>query len=272
MKNKYITYIFVLIIIGIILSGFKMYSSSIEKLIKVGNEFYYQGRYEEASEIYEDGLREDPEERKLNYNLANIRYQKGNYQEAFDLYQKGYECPDKYLLMGNSIYMMAEREENPVQKIASYQQALKVYKEGIIKYPLVMGLKYNYEYLKKNLETLQSQDQNKENQQNEDSGEKNPESQNSSSDKNNDKNQERNEENREQETNQNENNQENEEMDGQIEESGEQDTKPSADTDSDQSLEEIMQILEMLEKQEEDSLKNNQSIHRGNVKEEKYDW
>ena len=42
--------------------------------------------------------------------------------------------------------------------------------------------------------------------------------------------------------------------------------------EGEKSREEILQILKMLEAEEEDSLKNNQSLYQGSGKEEKYDW
>lgn len=289
MKNKCIFYIILFISIGIILSGFEIYSNRIERLVKTGNELYYQENYEEAREVYEKALSIKPEEKRIKHNLANISFQEGNYQEAFEFYQQGPDSPDKYLLMGSSIFFLVEGDEDPVQKIGSYQKALEVYKEGIIKYPQELWLKYNYEYIKNLLKDLQNEQENQENQsdQKEENEEKetgNQENQNSNSndegdedredkENQNEQNEEEKQNNQNQKENQEGNNQGAEEMEKeQSQEEGVQDLESSPDQDSKQSLEEIKQILEMLEKAEEDSLKNNQSIYQGAVKEEKYDW
>lgn len=292
MKNKYILYIIILICIVIILSGFEIYAHRAEGLIRRGNELFYQDKYDEAREFYEKALSIKAREKRINYNLGNISYKKADYLEALEFYRQGPDSPEKYLLMGSSIFFLAEGEEDPLQKISSYEKLLEIYKEGIIKYPQELRLKYNYEYLKKLLEELQSEQENESRQGEEDQDNENGnrEKKNSNSNDEDSEHDERqneqngNEEQNEQERNgeQNEQDQdekkdENEQDSKEIEkegkqEEGAQEKGSSANQDSRQNLEEIKQILEMLEKAEEESLKNNQSIYRGAVKEEKYDW
>jgi tetratricopeptide (TPR) repeat protein len=267
----------------IILSGFEIYAHRAEGLIRRGNELFYQDKYDEAREFYEKALSIKAREKRINYNLGNISYKKADYLEALEFYRLGPDSPEKYLLMGSSIFFLAEGEEDPLQKISSYEKLLEIYKEGIIKYPQELRLKYNYEYIKKLLEELQSEQENESRQGEEDQDNENGnrEKKNSNSnDEDSEHDERQNEQNGNEEQNeqdQDEKKDENEQDSKEIEkegkqEEGAQEKGSSANQDSRQNLEEIKQILEMLEKAEEESLKNNQSIYRGAVKEEKYDW
>ncbi|MFW5982193.1 MAG: tetratricopeptide repeat protein, partial [Halanaerobiaceae bacterium] len=149
MNNKFIISIIIILIIMAAFTAFMSYGRGMAKIIRDGNELYLQQDYEKARKVYEKGFSEEKEDRKLNYNLANTKYQLGDYQEAIELYQIAVDSPEKYLQIGNINYQLAERETNPENKIKQYQKAIESYKDGIIKYPENIELKYNYEYLKK---------------------------------------------------------------------------------------------------------------------------
>lgn len=256
MRNRYLIYIILILLLVIVLTGFKVFSGSgqIEKLIKEANSLYRQGEYGKAGKIYEEGLSKDVEYPKLNYNLANVRYQTDRYQAALKLYQKGTDSANKYLLLGNIPYELAENAQNPGQKIMKYQQALESYKDGIIKYPRDVKLKYNYEFVKKKLEDIQNQDQ-KSNQQN--------------------NNQQKNEE----EINNNKGNQDRQGQKNNNQGDQPNDNRASAQNQKqngqnglrDQQVQQIMKTLKVLEEEEKGNLKNNQELHQ-NTEEEEYDW
>lgn len=308
--NRYLPYLTAILVLIIVLSGFKAFNNRGERDIQAANELFQEGKYIEAGEIYRNLLLKKPEDERLSYNLATVYYKTGGYQEALEFFQKGPESPEKYLLMGNICYEKGQEELDPVEKINLYQEALQYYREGMVNFPREIELKYNYEYVREELEKVQEEMEEQMEQSSggqEDNEDEDGENQDDSSSQQEDFSQENQDESnpgeeekggeegdREQELdNQEENKQEEEtgnEGEGQEErqegkqeeesagtqqegqEKEGQDREGSREMEGEKSREEILQILKMLEAEEEDSLKNNQSLYQGSGKEEKYDW
>jgi Ca-activated chloride channel family protein len=275
-------------------------NGNIEALIN-GNRFYIVKKYDKALDAYKDGLTKNTEDAKLNQNSGLAEYQLNNYDEALKYYAKTSDKVEKYLKSGNSNLKMGDKGSEPNEKIKFYQQALQTYKQGIIKFPQNVDLKYNYEYVKKKIDELQdknSQNQqdsdknrdNKEKQQNQQNKE-NQESQQNQKDQGSKDNQEKQKSQGNQDKEQNQN-KETKEANGQDNKQNNQDenSKDSKGSDSknQQSIqpqqdngkndgkdkEALMQaqtVLEMLEQQEKESLKNNQEV-KNNGKEAEHDW
>jgi len=277
------------------ITGWISFDGGINEIIKKGNEEYGAKNYQQALETYQKGLNKHPDNAMLNYNSGQALYQLAGYNEAINYYAKAENTPDKYINSGNCSVKLAESTDDPVQKQQLYQQALETYKEGIIAFPQNIPLKYNYEYVKSKLDELkeqnnQQQDEN-ENQENKDdqNNNKNQQGNDSQQDDNQNDNPEQNTQNRESpgdnsnDNSEQKNNEESQQF-SQDKETAEQDESQkdnkeqnslsmneSDPSDSDQSDSNIAQILRMLEKQEEQSLKNNQEIRRS-TKEDEYDW
>ncbi|AEV66805.1 tetratricopeptide repeat protein [Acetivibrio clariflavus] len=275
------------------------FDGSINEIIKNGNKEYDTKNYQQALETYQKGLDKHPNDAKLNYNSGQALYQLAGYDEAINYYAKADNTPDKYINSGNCSVKLAESTDDPVQKQLLYQQALETYKEGIIAFPQNIPLKYNYEYVKSKLDELKEQQNNEqqnenENQENEEdkNNNQNQQGNNSQQDDNQnkqDENQEQNQQNRQSpESNPNEDSEQknteknqqpsqDKETTGQDEaqkDNKEQNSRSMDESDSsdpEQNDSNIAQILRMLEKQEEQSLKNNQEIRRS-TKEDEYDW
>lgn len=304
-QNKYLLYLAFILTVLIILSGFKAYNNRLERDIQAANELFQEGKYIEAGEIYRNLLLKKPEDERLNYNLATVYYKTGGYQEALEFFQKGPESPEKYVLMGNICYEIGEAALEPAEKVALYQEALQYYKDGMLNFPREIGLKYNYEYVIEKLEELQKEMEEQMEQSSggqEDSEEEEGENQDDFAGQQEDSSQENEDESnpgeeekggeggdREQEVDNQEENKQEEEYgnEGERQEEGQdgkqveepagtqqegQDMEGSREMEGEKSREEILQILKMLEAEEEDSLKNNQSLYQGSGKEEKYDW
>mgnify|MGYP000865342755 FL=1 len=309
-QNKYLLYLAFILTVLIILSGFKAYNNRLERDIQAANGLYREGRYAEAGEIYRGLLQKNPEDERLSYNLATVYYKTGGYQEALEFFQKGPESPEKYLLMGNICYEKGQEELDPVEKINLYQEALQYYREGMVNFPREIELKYNYEYVREELEKVQeemeeqmeqssggqedNEDEDGENQddsssQQEDFSQENQDESNPGEEEKGgeegDREQEldNQEENKQEEETGNEGERQEERQEGKQEEESAgtqqegqekegQDREGSREMEGEKSREEILQILKMLEAEEEDSLKNNQSLYQGSGKEEKYDW
>lgn len=273
-------------------TGVIPFDGDINKFIIKGNQAYAANNYEQALQTYQKGLEENSTEPRLNYNLGQASYKLSKYIEAINYYSKTSDTIDKYINSGNSNLRLADSIDDAVQKQQFYQQALETYKQGILAFPQNVPLKYNYEYVKSKLDNQENnnnedQEENQENKdeqennQNEQGNESEQNQQNEDSSENNqnkDSEQKDSEENQQssQEENNNEQDkdgsQQNEPQD--EENSEEQDTPQMQESDSsnpDQSDSNIAQILKMLEKQEQESLKNNQEV-KGSTKGDEYDW
>lgn len=303
-----------IIFLLLFITGVIDFENTAAKSLIEGNTLFDAGDYGGAVEAYSKGL-EKSDDRKLNYNAAQACYLTGNYQQAVDYYGKGTERPDMYLNAGNANLKLGEGMEDANQKLQYYARALEVYKQGILKYPENVPLKFNYEYVLNMIDELQQNEQqnNEQNNSNQDSRE-NEENQNSEDrsgrNQNEQQNQQQNEQSGDSENDQNgdqsaeqDNSQEEQDETGQNQEnSNDQDSSQQGssespeDTEQDetrngseqnneqsgglnrqdsadaaQTDEEIARVLEMLERQEAESLKNNQHI-RNYGKEDEYDW
>jgi len=68
-----------------------------EKDFRMGNEWYSQGKYEEAAKAYQEAINKEPDE-PVYYNNLGIVYSKlGRYEEAIEVYKKMLEIqPESY--------------------------------------------------------------------------------------------------------------------------------------------------------------------------------
>lgn len=297
-----------IIFLLLFITGVIDFENTAAKSLIEGNTLFDAGDYGGAVEAYSKGL-EKSDDRKLNYNAAQACYLTGNYQQAVDYYGKGTERPDMYLNAGNANLKLGEGMEDANQKLQYYARALEVYKQGILKYPENVPLKFNYEYVLNMIDDLQENEQqqndeqnnnnqdggeNQENQNGEDGQNENPKQNEQSDDSEKDQNNEpstEEPENNQGEQSGTEQNQEdsNEQGSSQSEQDREQNETQNGASGNEQNNEqsdglnaqefpeaaqtdeEIAQVLEMLERQEAESLKNNQHI-RDYGKEDEYDW
>ena len=70
--------------------------------------------------------------------------------------------------MGNICYEKGQEELDPVEKNNLYQEALQYYREGMVNFPREIELKYNYEYVREELEKVQEEMEEQTEQSNED--------------------------------------------------------------------------------------------------------
>ena len=301
-KCFYISVILTIAAVVLLLTGMVSFGSGIGAAIAQGNRHYREGDLQKALDSYAGGLAGAPQDAVLNYNSAQACYSLKDYGQAMGYYDKaGIKKADKYLNMGNSCLRQADASGDENQKQQLYQQALQAYMKGILEFPQEISLKYNYEYVKEKLQQQQQNDgnnqennqdqQNNENQQNDENSDgqqgKNQDSQDGNHD-NKENNQDQSDsqdsqqggkEDNEKENGQSggQNNEEDKQQDGSENQQGSQvesqpgENSDGSTSDSPQNASEIEQVLRALEKQEEDSLKNNQAI-RGDDKEDKYDW
>lgn len=245
----------VIVFVILYLAGILDFKNTIRKSLTEGNRLYSEERYGEALISYQNGLLKDSNNVRLNYNAAQASYVLKDYQQAAEYYGKAVEKADTYLNRGNSYFLAGESTEDINQKLQFYMNALETYKRGIFKYPANVELKFNYEFVEEKIKQLQDSMNENEQQQN---------------------NNEDNEEGKEQQNPENE--QKSSHDDTSSEETGsgqeEQDTAGMSEIDDSRVGEEdsrIEQVLKMLEKQEEQALKNNRHRKKYSWRDE-YDW
>lgn len=143
----------------------------------------------------------------------------------------------QFLNAGNIFFRAGEAIEDEQQRAQCYIQALGIYYEGILKFPQDVPLKYNYETVKEKLEEILENTE----QESEESGEG-----------------------EEGEESEGENAEGEEGEEGEFGEMQEDESDESPESDEPElDMEAIERILQMLENQEEESLKNNQEIIDG---------
>jgi len=257
------------IILGVtILTGFLPNNQLENKYLKEGNKAFINQDYDQALETYSLGLEKAEAKNNLTNNIGLAEMKKEDYINALEHLEKE---SGNYILRGNANYYLGESQQNIKEKIKFYELAIDEYKQGIINEPRDLELKYNYEFVLDKLEQSkeeadnqeENQDQNEENQeegqdqQSQDGDEE--ESQDQQSQDNTGEEEAENQENQEQQSQ----DEEPEDEQGKQGDIGEEAINPE---DSG-----VQQILRLLERQESESLKNNQEV-KNTGGEDAYDW
>ncbi|VAX37264.1 hypothetical protein MNBD_UNCLBAC01-390 [hydrothermal vent metagenome] len=153
-------------------------AASKSSFVKQGNKFYIDGDYTTAIEKYTQALEQDSESDIINFNLGTAMYKSENYGQAITHLQKA---------------LLGEKEE--LQQKVSYNLGNALYKEGISheqediktaiqylenaleQYESVLAIdgdeedrdvKYNYEFVKEELERLKKKQQEQKQDQDQD--------------------------------------------------------------------------------------------------------
>ncbi|OPZ87481.1 MAG: 50S ribosomal protein L22 [Firmicutes bacterium ADurb.Bin419] len=277
----------VVVLLILFLTGTIAFDNVVYESILKGNRLFAANNHEQALDTYNAGLSKNAENPKLNYNSGQASYLLNKFEDASKYYAKAFETPDKYINSGNSNLKLANAAGDDAQKQQYLLQALETFKQGIIAFPENIPLKYNYEYVKnmlgdqqnnneQNQENKENQEQNnqdenseqneqdKASQQNENSGQEDNQEQNQEKSEN--QQAEQAEQNNEQKDAQTGDQNEENNSDKNVQQAEQSDSSQSEQTDS-----QIANVLRMLEKQEEESLKNNQEVKRS-TKGDEYDW
>ncbi len=137
------------------------FAQSGHKRVTEGNKLYAEEKYDEANNKYRDALIENPESPIVNFNIGDVQYKKRNFEEAIKSFEKSTFSDDislqskTYYNIGNTLYKMAKLPES----ILAYKKALELNPED-------EDAKYNLEYVRAKLKD-NSEKQPQENQQQE---------------------------------------------------------------------------------------------------------
>jgi tetratricopeptide (TPR) repeat protein len=233
MKNnstKYINMQFLICSIAFILVATFGYSQVERKVIREGNKFYNDKKYDEAELNYKRALKINPDTKELYNNIGASQYRNGKFFDATTNYQKQLnfagtrkEKADAFYNIGNS-YLAA----------ADYEKSIQAYKNALKLDPTHDMSRYNMAVATKIQESggsgsgggQQKQQQEKQDQQNKD------------------------QKNKDNKDEQKDENQQNKNKDGENKDK-KQDKKPQP-KDNEMSREEMEQFLESLQQKEKD--------------------
>jgi len=134
-------------------------------------QFYKEGKYKEALELYSEEAIENPDSPDISYNLGNMLYRNDRYDDALPSYSRA-QAEQKLeqtarFNTGNSLVRIG-MSSGDREKL---KEALETYREAIRLAPDDLDAKYNYEFVNKLLSSApdsssSDEDQQKQDQQN----------------------------------------------------------------------------------------------------------
>ena len=130
-------YNFLVTLLVILMIG-AVQAKSIKKQIAEGNVQYQQGNYDQATETYEQVLKEDPQIAEAQFNKANGLYRQKKFDAAIDAYQKtAVQSTDSDLVssakynLGNSYFNRGmEQQGEPEKAIKSFEAGIGFWRQA----------------------------------------------------------------------------------------------------------------------------------------------
>ncbi|MCG8429739.1 MAG: VWA domain-containing protein [Candidatus Omnitrophica bacterium] len=149
-----------------LLGGFTLaHAASDATIVSRGNSLYNKARYDQALEVYRQGIEQSPESEVLHFNAGAAAYKNGEYQAAGASFERVLLSDDERLEadarynLGGARYMAgrALKEEDISQAVASLEEALSYYKGALEFDHRDEDARFNYEFVKRELDELKEQ-------------------------------------------------------------------------------------------------------------------
>jgi len=196
----------------------------------------------------------------------------GAYEKAAGSFAKTEDSSHSFLNSGNASFRLGDAAEDTREKMQYYLQAYQAYREGILRFPQDVPLKYNYETVKEKIEELLEDMEGENGGQNEEGDSREDQEQGGQNQEGADGEQSQGQESQDEsaENSRQEQEQAAQQNDRAGEDPNEGQYEDPQQREGEQDREAIARILEILESQEDESLKNNREVVGG--KEERYGW
>ena len=141
-----------------------------------GEELLRADKIEQALTYYQDGVKKNPADPVLRFNLGDALYKNKNYEQAAAAFTEALKTDDlslqakSYYNRGNTQFLLgdAARQTDPEHTIKLWQQALESYQAALALEPEDKEASHNLETVRKKLEELQKQQKKNEQQNNKD--------------------------------------------------------------------------------------------------------
>lgn len=133
-----------------------------KKEVKKGNLLYNNGEFNEALKQYEEAILKDPDSDVVNFNIGAALYKTEDYKAAMRHFEKSLVTEEKSLgaradyNLGNAEYKygISKENENVEEAISLLKRSLGHYEKAIAFDPEDEDAKFNYDFVKKELERL----------------------------------------------------------------------------------------------------------------------
>ena len=134
-----------------------------KKEVKRGNLLYNKARFEDALKQYEEALADSPDSDIVNFNLGAALYKIQDYGRAIGHFERSLVSQDESLEqmasynLGNAKYKygIANEDKALPMAVALLKEALHYYEHAFGLDPDDKDARYNYEFVKKELERLE---------------------------------------------------------------------------------------------------------------------
>lgn len=158
-----------------------VYAAGVKKEVKTGNLLYNKGKFDQALKSYERALSKAPDSDVVNFNTGAALYKSGQFEASARHFEKALLSDDKSLQqkaqynLGNAQYKYGiSLEDTELQKAVSLlESSLSHYERALDIDPKDEDARFNYEFVKKELERLREKLQ-QESQQEQEVKEKQP--------------------------------------------------------------------------------------------------
>lgn len=240
-----------------------------------GNKAYEEGNFAQAEVLYREAMRDNPEDPRLIFNLANSLAKQQKFEEAlaaFEQYKAIVENPAEKSKADYSI-------GNILGGLQQWDKALNYYKEALKRDPADDEAKYNYELAYK-----QKQQQKEDQKQNGDQNNENKDDKDQKNDQNENKEQQQEQDKQQQDQQQQDDQQNKDDQEKQQQQQEQQQEQNGEDKPEDQkqqqqpkegqmTKEQAEKILQALDKKESDLLKQFKKPKNNNKKKNnEKDW
>src|ERR1700751_1638812 len=135
-------------------------------------DFYRNGDYEAALDLWQDELKTHPHDPLLNLNAGNAAYRLDRFDQAFDNYSEAMNSPNStlrenaYYNGGNSLFKAGENQEDVEGQVMNYYDAKYLYEQALDIDPNDAAAKKNLDLLLRRIKEAEQQKQMEKQRQN----------------------------------------------------------------------------------------------------------